>query len=80
MPWTICALLAATGPGRADDGGKAGGLIYKESCARCHGANGEGSKTEFPHPLTGDKTAMGSVEKAARQFFAAQKADARIPA
>jgi hypothetical protein len=57
MPWTVCALLAATGPGRADDGGKAGGLIYKESCARCHGANGEGSKTEFPHPLTGDKTA-----------------------
>ena len=29
--------------------------------------------------LTGDKTAIGSVEKAARQFFAAQKADGRIP-
>lgn len=29
--------------------------------------------------LTGDKTAMGSVEKAARQHFAAQKADGRIP-
>jgi len=29
--------------------------------------------------LTGDKTAMGSVDKAARQFFAAQKADGRIP-
>jgi hypothetical protein len=29
--------------------------------------------------LTGDKTAMGSVEKTARQFFAGQKADARIP-
>ena len=29
--------------------------------------------------LTGEKTAMGSVEKAARQFFAAQKADHRIP-
>jgi hypothetical protein len=29
--------------------------------------------------LTGDRTAMGSVEKAARQFFAAQKADGRIP-
>jgi hypothetical protein len=27
---------------------------------------------------TGDKTAMASVEKAARQFFAAQKADGRI--
>jgi hypothetical protein len=29
--------------------------------------------------LTGDRTAMGSVEKAARQLFAAQKADSRIP-
>ena len=28
--------------------------------------------------LTGDKTAMGSVEKAARQLYAAQKADGRI--
>ncbi len=28
--------------------------------------------------LTGDRTAMGSVEKAARQFYAAQKADGRI--
>ena len=29
--------------------------------------------------LTGDRTAMGSVEKAARQVFASQKADSRIP-
>jgi len=29
--------------------------------------------------LTGDKTAMGSVDKAARYLFAAQKADGRIP-
>lgn len=29
--------------------------------------------------LSGDKTAMGSVEKSARQFFAASKADHRIP-
>ena len=29
--------------------------------------------------LTGDKTAMGSVEKAARQHYAAKKADGRIP-
>lgn len=29
--------------------------------------------------LTGDKTAMGSVEKSARQLYAAQKADGRIP-
>ncbi|MCX7715618.1 MAG: DUF499 domain-containing protein [Clostridia bacterium] len=29
--------------------------------------------------LTGDKSAMASVEQAARQFYAAQKADLRIP-
>jgi len=29
--------------------------------------------------LTGDKTAMGSVEKAARHLYAAQQADTRIP-
>lgn len=29
--------------------------------------------------LTGDKTAMGSVERAARQLYAAKKADGRIP-
>lgn len=29
--------------------------------------------------LTGDKTLMGSVEKAARQLYAAQKANSRIP-
>lgn len=29
--------------------------------------------------LTGDRTEMGSVEKAARQLYAAQKAEARIP-
>ncbi len=29
--------------------------------------------------LTGDKTAMASVKQAARQYYAAQKADARIP-
>jgi uncharacterized protein DUF499/chitobiase/beta-hexosaminidase-like protein len=29
--------------------------------------------------LTGDKSTMGSVEKASRQFFAVQKADGRIP-
>ena len=29
--------------------------------------------------LTGDKTAMGSVEAAARQLYAAHKADGRIP-
>ncbi len=29
--------------------------------------------------LTGDKTAMGSIEKAARQLYASQKADGRIP-
>ena len=28
-------------------------MIYKEMCARCHGAKGEGTK-KYEHPLTGD--------------------------
>src|SRR6478752_6997625 len=30
-----------------------GAQIYKEMCARCHGAKGEGTK-KYAHPLTGD--------------------------
>jgi mono/diheme cytochrome c family protein len=56
IPWALSALLGVAGPACADEPGKNGQRIYKEICARCHGANGEGSKSEFPHPLTGDKS------------------------
>src|SRR4051812_50076988 len=52
---TACALAAAA-PGRADDA-TTGEQVYKQTCARCHGANGEGTKKHFGHPLAGDKTA-----------------------
>jgi hypothetical protein len=39
-----------------DSAAKPGEQIYKETCARCHGADGEGTKKHFPHPLAGDKT------------------------
>jgi hypothetical protein len=32
-----------------------GEQIYKKQCARCHGADGEGSK-KYPHALVGDRT------------------------
>ena len=34
---------------------RTGEQIYKEMCARCHGAKGEGTK-KYEHPLTGDKS------------------------
>jgi cytochrome c553 len=34
---------------------KTGEQIYKQQCARCHGANGEGTK-KYPQPLTGDQS------------------------
>jgi cytochrome c553 len=34
---------------------KAGEVLYKEQCARCHGAAGEGAK-KYPQPLIGDKS------------------------
>jgi hypothetical protein len=48
---TVICLLALAAPVRAED--KSGAAIYKEMCARCHGATGEGTK-KYEHPLTGD--------------------------
>ncbi|MBY0514273.1 MAG: DUF1592 domain-containing protein [Gemmataceae bacterium] len=48
----VAAAVFAAAPARADD--RTGPQIYKEMCARCHGANGEGTK-KYAHPLTGDK-------------------------
>jgi hypothetical protein len=48
VPLLLCALaqpLSAAEP--------TGAQIYKEMCARCHGAKGEGTK-KYAHPLTGD--------------------------
>src|SRR5262245_64085542 len=34
---------------------KTGEQIFKQMCARCHGAKGEGAKN-YPQPLVGDKS------------------------
>jgi hypothetical protein len=44
---------------------KTGQQIYKELCARCHGASGEGSK-KYPQPLIGDRSVTGLASVVAR--------------
>src|SRR4051812_31499002 len=39
----------------AADGG-AGERIYRKQCASCHGAKGEGTRENYPHPLVGNRT------------------------
>jgi cytochrome c553 len=48
-------LALAALPARAAEA-RTGEQIYKQQCASCHGARGEGSD-EYPHPLAGDKSA-----------------------
>ncbi|WP_152054133.1 DUF1592 domain-containing protein [Tautonia marina] len=51
---------AATAAQDKDDPIQALGLkVYQQSCAECHGENGEGSQLDYPHPLHGDKTLEG---------------------
>jgi hypothetical protein len=51
IPPPLVCLLALAAPARADD--RSGAQIYKEMCARCHGATGEGTK-KYEHKLAGD--------------------------
>jgi mono/diheme cytochrome c family protein len=37
---------------------KTGAEIYKEQCAVCHGSKGEGTDSEYPQELTGDKSLL----------------------
>jgi cytochrome c553 len=54
----VIAFLAAALPPAAPaaDPDRTGEQIYKQTCARCHGATGQGTK-KHPEPLAGDKTA-----------------------
>ncbi|SIO66904.1 Cytochrome C oxidase, cbb3-type, subunit III [Singulisphaera sp. GP187] len=36
--------------------GNSGEQIYARQCASCHGAKGEGTPEDYPHPLIGDRT------------------------
>ena len=39
----------------ADDPGLTGEQIYRQKCASCHGASGEGTEDHFPRPLIGER-------------------------
>ena len=54
----LSLLLMSAGPGVEANGADLvtrGATIYREKCASCHGAVGEGSK-QYAKPLTGDKS------------------------
>ncbi len=58
LAWTAPLLLAASPPARAfADDGPTGQQIYRQKCASCHGASGEGVKGHYNKPLAGDKSA-----------------------
>lgn len=54
----ICQLVSAS---MAADG-KTGEQIYRQLCASCHGANGEGDNDHYPQPLAGDRS-VGELAK-----------------
>src|SRR5438045_2549881 len=53
----VSALAVLLGPQtvRADEP-RAGQLSYRQRCASCHGAAGEGSDENYPHRLEGNRT------------------------
>ena len=36
--------------------GRTGGQVYRQMCASCHGAAGEGTAAKYPHPLVGNRS------------------------
>ena len=60
----LVALALVVAPASAADPNP-GQAIYAKQCAKCHGANGEGTK-KFPHALTGTKT-IGPLSKVVQE-------------
>lgn len=65
----LVCVFAASARAYGDD--PPGLAIYRDTCAGCHGANGEGNIEEYPHPLQGNRT----VEKLARLIQKTMPAD-----
>ncbi len=51
----VCLATALPRPAPAADG-RTGEQIYRQMCARCHGASGEGTKDNYPRPLAGNRS------------------------
>jgi hypothetical protein len=65
------ALPLAPRPALAADETRTGEQIYRQQCASCHGAKGEGTEEEYPRALTGDR----SVAQLARLIGKTMPAD-----
>lgn len=50
--WSVMAVMSQIASAAEDPAGE---KIYREKCAICHGAAGEGTTDEYPHFLSGDK-------------------------
>ena len=50
----LAAFLSAAGVAAADN--RSGDQIYRQMCASCHGAAGEGTPEDYPRALVGDRT------------------------
>jgi cytochrome c553 len=56
-PLVLLALAVLMAPPQATaDEGRTGEQIYRQRCASCHGAKGEGTDENYPRPLEGDRT------------------------
>jgi hypothetical protein len=50
----LAVFLFAAGAAAAEE--RSGEQIYRQMCASCHGASGEGTPVEYPRALVGDRT------------------------
>ncbi len=60
--WLALAMVPLLiGAGPEDTGGKdrTGEQIYRQMCASCHGASGEGTDDHYPRPLIGERSVAG---------------------
>ncbi|HUG89959.1 MAG TPA: c-type cytochrome, partial [Planctomycetaceae bacterium] len=61
----VCAVTISALPSvRADD--RAGERIYRQHCAACHGASGQGTADNHPEPLLGDRSVAELADLIAR--------------
>lgn len=62
--WQVIILaIVSSGPVSAMGAdGATGEQVYRQHCASCHGASGEGDNKNYPQPLTGDRSIQELAE------------------
>lgn len=65
LPALAAVLGTLTGSARLPAADRTGEQVYKATCARCHGADGRGTK-DYPDPLAGDKSVAQLAKLIAR--------------